>query len=155
MYSKSGSIHYAESIFLKPPEKNSVTYTNMMLGYGLHGMGKKALALFYSLRENGLKLDVVTFVAILSACSYTGLVDEGLQIFELMDKEYGIQPSAEHYACVVDMLGRVGRLDEAHNFAKQLGEEVMSWEYGDHSLLPAESIEILNWEKLFPVSCLN
>ncbi|XP_009759868.1 pentatricopeptide repeat-containing protein At3g22150, chloroplastic [Nicotiana sylvestris] len=123
MYSKSGSIHYAESIFLKSPEKNSVTYTNMILGYGQHGMGKKALALFYSLRENGLKPDAVTFVAILSACSYTGLVDEGLQIFELMDEEYGIQPSAEHYACVVDMLGRVGRLDEAHNFAKQLGEE--------------------------------
>ncbi|XP_055833198.1 pentatricopeptide repeat-containing protein At3g22150, chloroplastic [Solanum dulcamara] len=123
MYSKSGIIDYAESVFLKSPEKNSVTYTNMILGYGQHGMGKKALTLFYSLRQNGLEPDGVTFVAVLSACSYTGLVDEGLQIFELMGEEYGIQPSAEHYACVVDMLGRVGRLDEAHNFAKQLGAE--------------------------------
>ncbi|WMV53980.1 hypothetical protein MTR67_047365 [Solanum verrucosum] len=123
MYSKSGIIDYAESVFLKSPEKNSVTYTNMILGYGQHGMGRKALTLFYSLRQNGLEPDAVTFVAVLSACSYTGLVDEGLQIFELMGEEYGIQPSAEHYACVVDMLGRVGRLDEAHNFAKQLGVE--------------------------------
>ncbi|XP_010312832.2 pentatricopeptide repeat-containing protein At3g22150, chloroplastic [Solanum lycopersicum] len=123
MYSKSGIIDYAESVFLKSTEKNSVTYTNMILGYGQHGMGRKALTLFYSLRQNGLEPDAVTFVAVLSACSYTGLVDEGLQIFELMGKEYGIQPSAEHYACVVDMLGRVGRLNEAHNFAKQLGVE--------------------------------
>ncbi|KAG5575350.1 hypothetical protein H5410_055484 [Solanum commersonii] len=86
----------------------------MSLGYGLHGMRRKALTLFYSLRQNGLEPDAVTFVAVLSTCSYTGLVDSGLQIFELM---------AEHYACVVDMLGRVGRLDEAHNFAKQLGVE--------------------------------
>ncbi|CAN4081411.1 unnamed protein product [Withania somnifera] len=105
MYSKSGIIDYAESVFLKSPEKNY------------------SLTLFYSLRQNGLEPDAVTFVAVLSACSYTGLVDEGLQIFEPMAEEYGIQPSVEHYACVVDMLGRVGRLDEAHNFAKQLGEE--------------------------------
>ncbi|KAM3305871.1 pentatricopeptide repeat-containing protein, chloroplastic [Capsicum chacoense] len=123
MYSKSGIIDYAESVFQKSPEKNSVTYTNMILGYGQHGMGKQALTLFYSLQQHGLEPDAVTFIAVLSACSYTGLVDEGLQIFELMGEEYGIQPSAEHYACVVDMLGRVGRLDEAHNFAKQLGEE--------------------------------
>ncbi|WMV53989.1 hypothetical protein MTR67_047374 [Solanum verrucosum] len=75
----------------------------MSLGYGLHGMRRKALTLFYSLRQNGLEPDAVTFVAVLSTCSYTGLVDSGLQILELM--------------------GRVGRLDEAHNFAKQLGVE--------------------------------
>ncbi|KAH0745758.1 hypothetical protein KY285_007415 [Solanum tuberosum] len=75
----------------------------MSLGYGLHGMGRKALTLFYSLRQNGLEPDAVTFVAVLSTCSYTGLVDSGLQIFELM--------------------GKVGRLDEAHNSAKQLGVE--------------------------------
>ncbi|KAH0712498.1 hypothetical protein KY289_008457 [Solanum tuberosum] len=72
---------------------------------------------------NSLEPDVVTFVAVLSTCNYTGLVDSGLQIFKLMGEEYGIQPSAEHYACVVDMLGRVGRLDEAHNLAKTLGVE--------------------------------
>ncbi|WMV54726.1 hypothetical protein MTR67_048111 [Solanum verrucosum] len=95
----------------------------MSLGYGLHGMGRKAITLFYSLRQNSLEPVDVTFVAVLSTCNYTGFVNSGLQIFELMGEEYGIQPSAEHYACVVDMLGRVGRLDEAHNFAKKLGVE--------------------------------
>ncbi|WMV54758.1 hypothetical protein MTR67_048143 [Solanum verrucosum] len=86
-------------------------------------MGKKALTLFYSLRKNSLEPDDVTFVVVLSTCSYTGLVDSSLKTFELMGEEYEIQPSADQYACVVDMLGRVGWLDEAHNFAKLLGVE--------------------------------
>ncbi|KAK6144750.1 hypothetical protein DH2020_021570 [Rehmannia glutinosa] len=93
MYSKSGAIVYAERAFAKSAEKNSVTYTNMILGY------------------------------VLSACSYTGLINEGLEIFESMESEYGIKPSTEHYACVVDMLGRVGRVVEAYEFARKLGKE--------------------------------
>nr|GMD32910.1 pentatricopeptide repeat-containing protein At3g22150, chloroplastic [Ipomoea batatas] len=123
MYAKSGEILYAEGVFLSSCEKNSVTYTNMILGYGQHGMGEKALELFYSLPDQGVKPDAITFVAVLSACSYSGLVEEGLQIFELMDKEYGIQPSLEHYACIVDLLGRVGRVVEAYRFLQGLGEE--------------------------------
>ncbi|CAH9104568.1 unnamed protein product [Cuscuta europaea] len=123
MYAKSGAVFYAESVFLNSREKNSVTYTNMILGYGQHGMGEKALKLFYSLPVQSVTPDAITFVAILSACSYSGLVDEGLQIFELMEKEYGIDPSLEHYACVVDLLGRVGRVVEAYKFLQGLGEE--------------------------------
>ncbi|KAL2482172.1 Pentatricopeptide repeat-containing protein [Forsythia ovata] len=123
MYSKSGAIVNAESVFWISPEKNSVTFTNMILGYGQHGMGEKAIMLFHSMREYGINPDAVTFVAVLSACSYTGLVDEGLKIFESMKSEYGIRPSTEHYACVVDMLGRVGRVIEAYDFVEELGEE--------------------------------
>ncbi|KAL6497717.1 hypothetical protein OROHE_027042 [Orobanche hederae] len=123
MYSKSGSIIYAERSFAKSAEKNSVTYTNMILGYGQHGMGKKAVVLFNSMRDFGTNPDAVTLVAILAACSYGGLVNEGLGIFETMESEYGMRPSTEHYACVVDMLGRVGRVVEAYEFARQLGEE--------------------------------
>ncbi|OIW16454.1 hypothetical protein TanjilG_19170 [Lupinus angustifolius] len=120
-YSKSGAIRYAENVFIKAPEKNSVTYTTMMISYGQHGMGKRALILFDSMLRSGVKPDAVTFVAILSACSYTGLVDEGLQIFESMEKIHKIKPSVEHYCCVADMLGRVGRVVEAYEFVKGLG----------------------------------
>lgn len=123
MYSKLGSIHYAEDVFANSPERNSVTYTNMILGYGQHGLGEKALSLFYSMREYDMSPDPITMVAVLSACSYTGLVDEGLRIFESMERDYGIHPSAEHYCCITDMLGRVGRVVEAYNFVKNLGEE--------------------------------
>ncbi|KAH6820600.1 Tetratricopeptide repeat superfamily protein [Perilla frutescens var. hirtella] len=123
MYSKSGALVYAERVFMKLAEKNSVTYTNMILGYGQHGMGEKAIALFHSMKECGINPDAITIVAVLSACSYTGLINEGLEIFESMEGEYGIKPSKEHFACVVDMLGRVGRVVEAYEFARGLGKE--------------------------------
>lgn len=122
MYSKSGAITYAENVFSMSPEKNSVTYTSMILGYGLHGLGEKALSLFYSMRGSDIRPDAVTLVAILSACSYSGFVDEGLQIFESMEREYEIRPSYEHHCCIADMLGRVGRVAEAYEFVKELGE---------------------------------
>lgn len=123
MYSKSGVLVYAERVFMKLAEKNSVTYTNMILGYGQHGMGEKAIALFHSMKECGISPDAITIVAVLSACSYTGLINEGLEIFESMEGEYGIKPSKEHFACVVDMLGRVGKVVEAYEFAQRLGKE--------------------------------
>ncbi|XP_075499243.1 LOW QUALITY PROTEIN: pentatricopeptide repeat-containing protein At3g22150, chloroplastic-like [Primulina tabacum] len=123
MYSKSGAIVYAERVFMTTTGKNSVTCTNMILGYGQHGMVEKAFMLFYSMEEWGVDPDAVTFVAVLSACSYAGLIDEGIEIFELMECKYGIRPSREHYACIVDMLGRVGRVVEAYDFALRLGKE--------------------------------
>uniref|UniRef100_A0A803NGY0 Pentatricopeptide repeat-containing protein n=1 Tax=Cannabis sativa TaxID=3483 RepID=A0A803NGY0_CANSA len=87
-----------------------------------HGMGEKALSLFYSMQGSGIKPDAITFVAVLSACSYAGLVEEGLRIFELMTtKEYDIQPSTAHYGCVADLLGRAGRVVEAYDFVRGLG----------------------------------
>ncbi|WCJ28115.1 Tetratricopeptide repeat (TPR)-like superfamily protein [Euphorbia peplus] len=123
MYSKSGEINYAENVFAGSAEKNSVTYTTMISGYGQNGMGDKAINLFHSMQKSGIRPDPVTFVAVLAACSYMGLVDEGLQIFESMKRDFKIQPSTQHYCCVADMLGRVGRVQEAFKFVEQLGEE--------------------------------
>ncbi|XP_010275176.1 PREDICTED: pentatricopeptide repeat-containing protein At3g22150, chloroplastic [Nelumbo nucifera] len=123
MYSKCGAIDYAEKVFASLHEKNSVTCTTMILGYGQHGLGSKALSLFQSMCHSGMKPDAITFVAILSACSYAGFVDEGLQIFESMEREHMIQPTTEHYCCFVDMLGRAGRVEEAYEFVKELGNE--------------------------------
>ncbi|XP_021728025.1 pentatricopeptide repeat-containing protein At3g22150, chloroplastic-like [Chenopodium quinoa] len=122
MYSKLGAIASAENMFALIPTKSPVTYTNMILGYGQHGMGARALALFDEMQSSGVKPDAVTFIAVLSACSYAGMVDEGLSILESMEIKYGLEPSIEHYACVVDMLGRDGRLSEAFELAEQLGE---------------------------------
>lgn len=119
MYSKTGAVHYAESVFRSSAEKNSVTYTNMILGYGQHGMGDKAVALFNSWKEIGYESDGITHLAALSACCHAGLVGEGLQIFQSLNTD-GLQPSLEHYACIVDMLGRVGRVVEAYEILKDL-----------------------------------
>ncbi|XP_042506123.1 pentatricopeptide repeat-containing protein At3g22150, chloroplastic [Macadamia integrifolia] len=123
MYSKCGEISYAERVFTRLPEINSVTYTTMISGYGQHGLGERALSLFQSMPLSGMKPDAVAFVAVLSACSYSGLVDEGLQIFESMEDEYMIARKPEHYCCVVDMLGRAGRVMEAYELVNELGDE--------------------------------
>ncbi|XP_071732504.1 pentatricopeptide repeat-containing protein At3g22150, chloroplastic-like [Rutidosis leptorrhynchoides] len=122
-YSKLGVIAYAENVFGLTQEKNAVTYTNMILGYGQHGMCEKAINLFNSMRENGVRPDSVTMVAVLCACSYSGLVNEGLDLLKSMKTEYEINPTFEHYCCVVDMLGRVGRVSEAYEFVKRLEEK--------------------------------
>ncbi|KAL6001797.1 hypothetical protein ACLOJK_041775 [Asimina triloba] len=123
MYSKCGVIDYAERLFNRMPERNSVTYTAMISGYGQHGLGERALSLFCAMPAARMKPDAVTFIAVLSACSYAGLVDEGLKIFVSMERDYGIHAMPEHYCCVVDMLGRAGRVAEAYEFVRGLGDE--------------------------------
>ncbi|KAA0066878.1 pentatricopeptide repeat-containing protein [Cucumis melo var. makuwa] len=123
MYSKSGSIAHAENVFSKANERSIVTYSTMILGYGQHGMGESALSMFHTMQKTGIQPDAVTLVAVLSACSYAGLVDEGLQIFESIKTVYNIQPSTEHFCCIADMLGRAGRVDKAYEFVIGLGEQ--------------------------------
>ncbi|KAL9241693.1 hypothetical protein vseg_015773 [Gypsophila vaccaria] len=130
MYSKLGALSFGENVFSRMLTKTVVTYTSMIMAYAQHGMGAVALSLFDKMQTSGFKPDAVTFVAVLSACSYAGLVDDGIQILESMEDEYGIKPSSEHYACVVDMLGRDGRLTEAFELAENLGEDstsVQAW----------------------------
>lgn len=123
MYSKCGLIDNAERLFNRMPDRNSVTYTTMISSYGQHGLGQRALSLFWAMPEVGMKPDAVTFVAILSACSYSGLIDEGFEIFKSMEKEYGISATPGHHCCIVDMLGRAGRIVDAYEFINKLGDK--------------------------------
>ncbi|ONK73737.1 uncharacterized protein A4U43_C04F34740 [Asparagus officinalis] len=122
MYSRCGEILSAERVFEGMEEKNTVTYTTMLSGYGQHGLGERALSIFQSMKESGIKPDAVTFVALLSACSYSGLVDEGLMVYESMN-EYGIVTTQEHSCCIVDMLGRAGRVEDAYEFVQNLKDD--------------------------------
>ncbi|KAF2301042.1 hypothetical protein GH714_019517 [Hevea brasiliensis] len=90
------------------------------LGYGMHGLGVKALETFDQMIKLAFKPDGVTFVAIISACSHAGLVPEGRRLFDLMLREYRIEPQMEHYACMVDLLGRAGLLQEASEIVKNM-----------------------------------
>eukprot|EP01018_Ginkgo_biloba_P024556 Gb_08560 [translate_table: standard] len=116
MYAKSGILDEARQVFDKMYERNVVSWTTMITGYGKHGHGKDVLQLFEQMQQAGMKPNDVTFLAVLSACSHSGLVDEAWQYFDSMSQNYCITPRAEHYACVVDILGRAGRLDDAHEF---------------------------------------
>eukprot|EP01018_Ginkgo_biloba_P039144 Gb_08834 [translate_table: standard] len=120
MYAKCGSIEVARHLFDNMSEKNLVSWNAMVSGYGMHGHGEDALALFAQMQKKGMKPDDITFISVLSACSHAGLVDEGWQYFDCMSRDYHIIPRVEHYACMVDLLGRSGLLDEAHDFIKKM-----------------------------------
>eukprot|EP01018_Ginkgo_biloba_P019235 Gb_06193 [translate_table: standard] len=123
MYAKCGSLKIARQLFDKMPNRNVVSWNAMIAGYGMHGCGKDALALFYQMQRTGTKPNQITFVGVLSACSHAGLVDEGWRYFNLMTQVYDIKPTVEHYACMVDLLGRAGRMDEAYDFIKKMPVE--------------------------------
>eukprot|EP00253_Pinus_taeda_P001294 PITA_01294 len=135
MYAKCGSIEFARQMFEKMSKRNVVTWNAMIAGYGMHGHGEEALALFSGMKRACIKPNHITFISILSACSHAGLVEEGWQYFNSMNQDYCITPSVRHYACMVDLLGRAGHLHEAYNFIKKMPVEPDSGVWG--SLLGA------------------
>ncbi|KAK6126984.1 hypothetical protein DH2020_039273 [Rehmannia glutinosa] len=120
MYTKCGSIKEAKSLFDMMGEKNVVTWNAMISGYGLHGHGNEALKLFDEMLLSGVSPTGVTFLSILYACSHAGLVEEGERIFHSMVFDHGFEPNSEHYACMVDILGRAGKLEDALEFINKM-----------------------------------
>ncbi|XP_077222496.1 pentatricopeptide repeat (PPR) superfamily protein [Tasmannia lanceolata] len=116
MYAKCGSLGEARRIFDGMPEKNVVSWNAMVAGYGLHGHGKEALKLFVEMPNCGIVPTGVTFLSVLYACSHAGLVCEGCGIFQSMTCDHRVEPTPEHYACMVDLLGRAGQLENALDF---------------------------------------
>ncbi|XP_042452786.1 putative pentatricopeptide repeat-containing protein At5g37570 [Zingiber officinale] len=129
MNAKCGNMERAARLFESMPSKDLISYSSLMQGYSIHGAGHKALELFSQMLEEGLLPDDVTFTVVLTACSYAGLVEEGKKYFELMNK-YRIVPSSDHYACMVDLLGRAGRLKEAYDLIKSMVVEPHAGAWG-------------------------
>eukprot|EP01018_Ginkgo_biloba_P009349 Gb_05354 [translate_table: standard] len=113
MYAKCGSIEESHRIFNGMPQRNVISWTSIIAGYTQNGCGEDALKLFEEMQLVGVKPNHITFVAVLSACSHVGLLDDGWHFFESMVHDHEITPIIEHYACMVDLLGRAGFLYEA------------------------------------------
>jgi pentatricopeptide repeat protein len=113
MYAKCGAVEQAAEVFDARAQRDVYTYTSMISGLAAHGRGEDALALFTDMRRAGVKPNKVTFLGVLSACCHAGFVVDGLRHLHAMAEVHGVAPGIEHYGCVVDMLGRAGRLDEA------------------------------------------
>ncbi|XP_057823025.2 LOW QUALITY PROTEIN: pentatricopeptide repeat-containing protein At1g11290, chloroplastic [Cryptomeria japonica] len=120
MYNKCGSLCSSREMFNKMFQRDVVSWNTIISGYGIHGRGEDALALFSQMQQTDIKPDFITFICVLSACSHAGLVEKGWKYFECMDLEYGITPNSQHYACIVDLLGRAGYLDAAKHFIEKM-----------------------------------
>ncbi|GAB4859283.1 Pentatricopeptide repeat-containing protein At3g12770 [Ancistrocladus abbreviatus] len=115
MFAKCGSMDLAREVFDRTVDKDVVMCSAMIVGYGLHGRGQEAIDVYYEMRRAGLHPNDVTFIGLLTACKHSGLVKEGWDFFHSM-KDYGIEPRHQHYACVVDLLGRAGYINDAYKF---------------------------------------
>ncbi|XP_020552541.1 pentatricopeptide repeat-containing protein At1g56690, mitochondrial-like isoform X2 [Sesamum indicum] len=122
MYMKCGDVVKAKIVFDRFSQKDVVMWNSVITGYAQHGLGDHALQVFREMSSSGVQADDITFVGVLSACSYSGKVKEGKQIFALM-KSKNIEPTTEHYACMVDLLGRAGQLNEAMNLINEMPVE--------------------------------
>lgn len=121
MYSRCSHVRKAREVFDNLKQRNVISWTAMISGYGMHGHGDEAMTLFHEMNSEGIRIrpNHVTFVAILSACGHAGLVNEGRRIFASMKQDHKVIPKMEHHVCMVDMLGRAGFLDEAIEFIKE------------------------------------
>ncbi|KAF5185113.1 Pentatricopeptide repeat-containing protein [Thalictrum thalictroides] len=120
MYSKNGCVEDAYHVFKNMGMKDIVSWNTMIGGYGMHGNGVAALQLLRDMCHAGIQPNSVTFTSALSACSHSGLVDEGLQLFCSLSQEFGITLTMEQFACVVDLLARAGQLEDAVQFINSM-----------------------------------
>ncbi|PSS18067.1 Pentatricopeptide repeat-containing protein [Actinidia chinensis var. chinensis] len=130
MYTKCGSLNEALLVFGKIDGRDLVSWNLMIAGYGMHGLGNNALKTFEQMIKAGYRPDVITFIAVLSACSHAGLVAEGRNLFDEMTRDFGIEPQVEHYACIVDLLGRAGLLQEASDMVRSMPMEPNAYVWG-------------------------
>lgn len=120
MYSKCGDLEKALEVFNSVQRRDVFVWSAMVAGLAMHGHGKAAIGMFLQMQEAKVKPNSVTFTNVLCACSHTGLVGEGREFFNQMESVYGVAPEARHYACMIDILGRAGYLEEAVKFIDKM-----------------------------------
>ncbi|CAI9091971.1 OLC1v1027095C1 [Oldenlandia corymbosa var. corymbosa] len=119
MYAKCGSLQVARDLFERLVNKRVVSWNAMITGYAMHGHAHEALHLFNRMAQEAHP-DHITFVGVLSACNHGGMVDQGRRYFEVMTRDYQIQPTVQHYTCMIDLLGHSNRLDEAYRLIMEM-----------------------------------
>ncbi|XP_058085275.1 pentatricopeptide repeat-containing protein At5g43790 [Magnolia sinica] len=120
MYARCGRADMANQVFDALPRKDTLCYNAMIRALAVHGHGQRAVGLFDQMTHENVTVDNITILAVMCACAHVGWVDEGRRYFDSMKEAYGIEPKIEHYGCLVDLLGRAGRLSEAMDIVRKM-----------------------------------
>ncbi|KAL3827995.1 hypothetical protein ACJIZ3_016797 [Penstemon smallii] len=123
MYASCGALDDSYNVFNCVKDKDLVLWTSVINAYGMHGRGLEAIKLFIKMEAESVLPDSIAFLALLYACSHSALVEEGKRFFNIMQHKYGLEPWPEHYACLVDLLGRANYLEEAYELVKSMKME--------------------------------
>ncbi|KAG8053766.1 hypothetical protein GUJ93_ZPchr0001g30929 [Zizania palustris] len=123
MYAKCGFVDEARALFDRLEKRDAAPWTVMITGYAVNGRGKEAVALYEEMRREGMEADEFTYLGLLMACSHAGMVEEGLHFFREMSRHPRLGARLEHYACLIGMLSRAGRLAQAMVLMEEMPEE--------------------------------
>ncbi|KAF6161543.1 hypothetical protein GIB67_009422 [Kingdonia uniflora] len=123
MYGKCGSVEDAQVVFDNAVVKDTFMFSTMIEVLAMHGKPEEAFQLFSYMENVSIMPNDVTFVGLLKACSHGGMVDIGVKYFKMMRNKFRLIPKVEHYGCMVDLFGRAGRLEEAHELIKSMPME--------------------------------
>ncbi|EFJ13292.1 hypothetical protein SELMODRAFT_459, partial [Selaginella moellendorffii] len=117
MYSKCGSLEEAYQVFsTMAGRRNSATWNALIAGHAQHGFSGRAPSLVREMQLEGVEPDSLTYVGLLLACTHAGLLEDGCKFFAALVEDKRLAVKEEHYGCVVDLLGRAGKLAEAEEF---------------------------------------
>ncbi|KAA8536253.1 hypothetical protein F0562_028731 [Nyssa sinensis] len=130
MYSKCGSLEKAKEVFDQMIAKDVVSINAMIMGLAINGEGEEALRLFSKFQEFGLHPNAGTFLGVICACNHSGLLEKGRQIFLDMSQRFYVPPKLEHYSCYIDLLARVGCVEEAFEVVTSMPFEPNDFVWG-------------------------
>lgn len=119
-YGRCGCLSYAHNVFDSMKERDVVAWSSLISAHALHGEARTALNIFQQMELAEVHPDEITFIGVLKACSHVGLADKALDYFSRMQRDYGLKASSDHYSCLVDVLGRAGRLHEAFDIIREM-----------------------------------
>ncbi|XP_024529452.1 pentatricopeptide repeat-containing protein At3g26782, mitochondrial [Selaginella moellendorffii] len=120
MYARCGSLEEAERLFAAAKEKTVVSWTAMVAAFSQYGRYAEALDLFQEMDLEGVKPDDVTYTSILFVCTHGGSLEQGWRYFTDMAELHALAPTADHFAAMVDLLGRSGRLFDAKELLESM-----------------------------------
>ncbi|XP_026402471.1 putative pentatricopeptide repeat-containing protein At1g68930 isoform X2 [Papaver somniferum] len=157
LYGKCGSIEDSHKLFNEMHVKDEVSWAALVSAYAQFGKANESIDLFEQMLDKGMKPDGVTFIGVLSACSRAGLVDKGYQYFDSMVKVHGLKPTLGQYSCMIDLLSRAGKLEEAKDFIHKMpcSPDSIGWSTLLSSCRFHNNLEIGKWAadcllELFP-----
>lgn len=120
MYANCSLLTEAHEVFDKMPPCNVVPWSCLLEGYSQVGNEEVVFELFDQMSRGGVEPNYVTLMIMLNTCSHRGLLDKGQLFFEAINKDYGIVLTIEHFACMIDLLGRAGQLEEASALIEEM-----------------------------------
>ncbi|KAJ4950038.1 hypothetical protein NE237_026870 [Protea cynaroides] len=120
MYGKCGLIDCSVQVFNEIRNPTGIAWNSLLGVFAQHGLGQKTITTFNQMILKGIEPNEITFISLLIGCSHAGFVEQGLDYFYSMEKTYSVEPRQEHYSCIIDLLGRAGRLKEAEDFINSM-----------------------------------